>query len=497
MIKTKDLGISFSGHKIFQNVNIVINKKEKVGFIGRNGSGKSTFLKIIIGQIEQDDGDVIMPKGYKIGYLDQHIKFTHNTVVDEVCSVLSGDREYEIWKGETILTGLGFSEEEMTNDPKGFSGGNQVKINLAKLLLEEPDMLLLDEPTNYLDIHSIKWLESFLNDWRGELILVTHDRSFMNNVISHTLNIHRGEFKKTSGTTEKVLDKIEAEEEIYNKTVENEAKKREETEAWINRFKSKASMATRAQSKIKMLEKTEKREKLSAIINLDFKFNYEPYNSKENLVNSSKLEFYYEQEKPLIKKLSFSIKSTDKICIIGKNGKGKSTLLKLITGDLEPVTGYTNKHIKTKIGYFGQMNIDRLDPKNSIYMELQKCVPNMPESKVRSICANMMFQDNLSNKKINVLSGGEKSRVMLGKILINPANLLLLDEPTNHLDLESCDSLLAAIKDFDGAVLMVTHDEYFLREVANKLIVFDDNRVSVFEGTYNDFLVKVGWADEY
>jgi ATP-binding cassette subfamily F protein 3 len=302
----------------------------------------------------------------------------------------------------------------------------------------------------------------------------------MNNVISHTLNIHRGEFKKTSGTTEKVLDKIEAEEEIYNKTVENEAKKREKTEAWINRFKSKASMATRAQSKIKMLEKTQKREKLSAIINLDFKFNYEPYNSKENLVNSSKLEFYYEQEKPLIKKLSFSIKSTDKICIIGKNGKGKSTLLKLITGDLEPVTGYTNKHIKTKIGYFGQMNIDRLDPKNSIY-----------------ICANMMFQDNLSNKKINVLSGGEKSRVMLGKILINPANLLLLDEPTNHLDLDSCDSLLAAIKDFDGAVLMVTHDEYFLREVANKLIVFDDNRVSVFEGTYNDFLDKVGWADEY
>jgi ATP-binding cassette subfamily F protein 3 len=255
-------------------------------------------------------------------------------------------------------------------------------------------------------------------------------------------------------------------------------------------------MATRAQSKIKMLEKTEKREKLSAIINLDFKFNYEPYNSKENLVNSSKLEFYYEQEKPLIKKLSFSIKSTDKICIIGKNGKGKSTLLKLITGDLEPVTGYTNKHIKTKIGYFGQMNIDRLDPKNSIYVELQKCVPNMPESKVRSICANMMFQDNLSNKKINVLSGGEKSRVMLGKILINPANLLLLDEPTNHLDLDSCDSLLAAIKDFDGAVLMVTHDEYFLREVANKLIVFDDNRVSVFDGTYNDFLEKVGWTDE-
>jgi len=497
MIKTNDLEISFSGQKIFSDVNIVINKKEKVGFIGRNGSGKSTFLKIIIGKLEQDSGEVIMPKGYKIGYLDQHIKFTHKTVVDEVCSVLSGDREYEIWKGETILSGLGFSDEEMEKDPAEFSGGNQVKINLAKLLLDEPDMLLLDEPTNYLDIHSIKWLKNFLNDWRDELILITHDRNFMNNVISHTLNIHRGEFKKTAGNTEKVLEKILDEEEIYNKTVENEAKKREKTEAWINRFKSKASMATRAQSKIKMLEKTEKKEKLAAVINLDFKFNYEPYGSKENLINASKLEFFYNEENPLIKNLSFSIKNNDKICIIGKNGKGKSTLLKLITKDLEPINGYSNAHDKTKIGYFGQMNIDRLDPNNSVYMELQDCVPNMSETQVRKICANMMFTNHLSDKKINVLSGGEKSRVMLGKILINPANLLLLDEPTNHLDLDSCDSLLSAIKNFDGAVLMVTHDEYFLREVANKLIVFDNDKVSVFEGSYDDFLEKVGWQDEY
>ena len=205
MIKTNDLEISFSGQKIFSDVNIIINKKEKVGFIGRNGSGKSTFLKIIIGKLEQDAGEVMMPKGYKIGHLDQHIKFSEQTVIDEVCSVLSGDREYETWKGESILTGLGFSYDEMSKNPNDFSGGNQVKINLAKLLLDEPDMLLLDEPTNYLDIHSIKWLKNFLNDWRDELILVTHDRSFMNSVITHTLNIHRGEFKKTSGNTKNVL----------------------------------------------------------------------------------------------------------------------------------------------------------------------------------------------------------------------------------------------------------------------------------------------------
>jgi ATP-binding cassette subfamily F protein 3 len=319
----------------------------------------------------------------------------------------------------------------------------------------------------------------------------------MNSVITHTLNIHRGEFKKTSGNTKNILEKILSEEEIYNKTVANEAKKREKTEAWINRFKSKASMATRAQSKIKALEKKEVKEKLAAVANLDFKFNYEPYGSKENLINSSKLDFFYEENNPLINNLSFSIKRDDKICIIGKNGKGKSTLLKLITGDLNPINGYVNHHAKTKIGYFGQMNIDRLDPNNTIYKEIQNCVPDIHETEVRKTCANMMFSNNLSNKKINILSGGEKSRVMLGKILIKSANLLLLDEPTNHLDLDSCDSLLSAIKSFEGAVLMVTHDEYFLNEVANKLIVFDDNKVSIFDGTYDDFLNKVGWIDEY
>lgn len=496
MFKTQGLEISFSGQEIFKDVNVIINKKEKVGFIGRNGSGKSTFLKLILGQLEPDSGEIIIPKGYKIGHLEQHIKFSHDTVLEEVCSILTGDREYEGWKGESILTGLGFTYDEMMKNPNDFSGGFQVKINLAKLLLDEPNMLLLDEPTNYLDIHSIRWLKKFLNDWRQEIILITHDRDFMNSVISHTLNIHRGIFKKTSGNTENVMEKILEEEEIYNKTVLNESKKREKTEEWIKRFGSKASMASRAQSKIKMLEKNGRKEKLAAIVNLDFKFNYLPYQSKENLLNIKKVNFFYKEENYLIKNVSFSIKKTDKICVIGKNGKGKSTLLKLITGDLIPISGDINIHQKTNFGYFGQMNIDRLSPNNSVYQEIQSYVPEMEETKVRQVCGSMMFSSRLSGKPIKVLSGGEKSRVMLGKILLKPANLLMLDEPTNHLDLDSCESLLQAIKAFDGAVMMVTHDEYFLREVANKLVIFDDNKVTVFEGSYDDFLSKVGWKDE-
>ena len=496
MIKTQGLEISFSGQQIFKDVDVVINKKEKVGFIGRNGSGKSTFLKVILGQLEPDSGEIIIPKGYKIGHLEQHIKFTHNTVIDEVCSILEGDREYEIWKGESILTGLGFTYDEIYKNPKDFSGGYQVKINLAKLLLDEPNMLLLDEPTNYLDIHSIRWLKKFLNDWRQELILITHDREFMNSVISHTLNIHRGIFRKTLGDTKNIMEKILEEEEIYNKTIANENKKREKTEEWIKRFKSKASMASRAQSKVKMLERNEKKDKLSTIENLNFKFNYSPYNSKENLLNIKGLNFYYHKENYLIKDLSFSIKKTDKICVIGKNGKGKSTLLKLISKDLSPISGSINLHQKTRFGYFGQMNIDRLDPLKSIYQEIQSYVPETEETKVRQVCGNMMFSSKLSNKQIKVLSGGEKSRVMLGKILLKPANMLMLDEPTNHLDLDSCESLLSAIKTFDGAIIMVTHDEYFLKEIANKLIIFDDNKVSLFEGNYEDFINKIGWKDE-
>ncbi|MFT7099033.1 MAG: ATP-binding cassette subfamily F protein 3 [Rickettsiales bacterium] len=496
MIKVKDLSISFSGNSIFEDVNFILNGREKAGLIGRNGSGKSTFLKLLLNELEPDSGEVSIPKGYKIGHLAQHIKFTYASAVEEVCSVLPEDREYEGWKGEEILRGLGFSEEDMQKDPHEFSGGYQVKINLAKLLLDEPNMLLLDEPTNYLDIHSVRWLKKFLKDWDGELILITHDRDFMDSIISHTILIHRGDFKKVPGNTKGLKEKIALEEEIYEKTRINEDKQREKTQEWIDRFGAKASMASRAQSKIKMLEKKGQKEKLGNIATLDFKFNEIPYTSKDSMVEVKDLTFGYDGHEKLIKKLTFRITPEDKICIIGKNGKGKSTLLKLITGDLIPVEGDAKVNNKTEIGYFGQMNIDRLDPTLSVYEEMHRAAPKLDQTTVRRTASNMMFSGTLSNKEIGVLSGGEKSRVMLGKILLKPSNLLLLDEPTNHLDLESCDSLLGAIKRFDGAVLMVTHSEYFLKEVANKLIVFDDDKTFIFEGTYKDFLKKVGWQDE-
>lgn len=495
MLRVKDLSISFSGHDVFTDGNFIINSREKLGLIGRNGSGKSTFLKLILKKIEPDEGSVEIPRGYRIGHLEQHIHFTHNTVLEEICSVLPEDREHEGWKGENILYGLGFTYDDLYKDPKNFSGGYQVKLNLAKLLLMEPQMLLLDEPTNYLDIHSIRWLKEFLQEWEGELILITHDRAFMDSVITHTLIIHRKSFRKVPGNTQGLKEKIAAEEEIYEKTRVNEEKQRQKTQEWIDRFKAKASMASRAQSRAKMLDKQEVKEKLEDVATLDFNFTHKPYGSKESMIEASDLSFGYKSDHLLIQHLRFKVENGDKICVIGKNGKGKSTLLKLMTGDLAPLHGNVKINPKVEIGYFGQMNIDRLDKNLTIYEELQKVDEKLPQTRVRQVCGNMMFSSDLANKKISVLSGGEKSRVMLGKILLKGANILLLDEPTNHLDMESCEALLQAIKSFEGAVITVTHDEHFLNEIANKLIIFDDNKTFTFEDSYEFFLKRIGWKD--
>ncbi len=493
----KNIAISFSGRTLLENINFQINKNEKVGLIGKNGSGKSTILKLILDRVDPDQGNIAISKNYKIGILEQKIKFNNDTVLDEVVSVLPEDRIHESWKGEKILFGLGFTAEEILCNPKIFSGGNQVKINLAKLLLDEPDLLLLDEPTNYLDIYSIKWLKDFLNNWKNEIILITHDRAFMDSIISHTIFLHRNSARKVEGNTKKLINLIEKEEVIYENTRLNQAKDRKKKEEWISRFKSKATLASRAQSRIKMLEKEQVLKKLDDDENFNFTFNYLPYNSKMPMMITDDLKFGYSVDKILIKNLSFNINKGDKICIIGKNGKGKSTLLKLLCGEEKPNEGRIMNNLP-EIAYFGQMNIDRLNSNLSVFEELQKIADHNNETEIRKICAQVMFKGENANKRIDVLSGGERSRVMLGKILLKGVNLLILDEPTNHLDMDSAESLIAAVKKFEGAVLMVTHDESVIKTIANKLIIFDRGRVFIFNGDYEDFNKKVGWKeDEY
>ena len=348
MILVKDVMVEFGANVLFDNVNVTIGYGERVGLIGRNGSGKSTFLKLLLGERKPDEGKVEIENYYTIGYLSQYIQFTKETVLEEICSVLGDDRNHEAWKGEKILMGLGFSVEDMLKDPNEFSGGYQVKLNLAKVLLQEPQMLLLDEPTNYLDIYAIRWLGNFLKKWQGELILITHDRSFMDSVITHTVIIHRKKLRKIKGSTGKIREQISMEEEIYETTRLAEEKKRKEVEDWARKFGAKASKAAAAQSRLKQIEKMEVKTSLDTIHNLDFQFSYSPFVSNNYLIEAKKISFHYDVDKPLIMDLNFNVKADDKICIIGKNGNGKSTLLKIIAGELEPLKGTISISQKAK-----------------------------------------------------------------------------------------------------------------------------------------------------
>jgi ATP-binding cassette, subfamily F, member 3 len=496
MIKISNLNKSYGDQVLFDDLNLSINRGEKVGLVGRNGHGKSTLFQMILGLVEPDSGEITFPKNYRIGYLEQHLKFSKNTVLEEGCLGLKPEDEYETWKVEMILSGLGFSEEDMERDPSEFSGGYQIRLNLAKLLVSEPDMLMLDEPNNYLDIVAIRWLEEFLKNWEGEFILITHDRSFMDRVVTHTAAIHRTKARKIEGDTEKLYDFINQEEEIYEKTRLNEAKKRRKEEMFIARFKAKASFASRAQSRVKMLEKKGEMKALENIEDLELYFNSAEFSANQ-MMSVENISFSYDGKKPfLIENFSLSIGKRERVCIVGKNGKGKSTLIKILAGLLKPVSGNVYKNPSLKEGYFGQTNKIDLDEDKSVYQEIMSSDKSCTELQARTIAGGLMFTGDNALKKIKVLSGGEKSRIILGKILVTPSHLLFLDEPTNHLDMQSCDSLMEAIDNFDGSVIMVTHNEMHLRNIATKLVIFDKNKITIYPGTYDEFLENVGWGDE-
>ena len=493
MIKAINLSKSFALQDLFDDVNFSLNHGERVGLVGRNGHGKTTLLRLITGDEQPDSGVLSIPKDYRIGYLSQHINFTLPTILEEGALGLPEHQKGDTWLVEKILTGLGFSKEQMQRSPSELSGGYQLRLNLVKVLVSDPDLLLLDEPTNYLDIVSIRWLSSFLRQWRNELILITHDRSFMDGVVTHILGIHRKKIKKISGTTNKFYEQIIKEEEIHEKTRLNDEKKRKEVEVFISRFRAKARLAGMVQSRIKALEKADTLDKLEKIKSLDFSFNYKPTQGK-SLLHVKDLTFGYNASNPLIKDLSFNVGKNDRICVIGKNGRGKTTLLKLLSGELTPQNGEILGHPSTETNYYAQTN--SIDLNEALTVEEEIMNIGCERQQARNICGAMMFEGDDALKSIKVLSGGEKARVLLGKIIATPSNLLFLDEPTNHLDMDSCDSFLSAIDAFDGAVIIVTHNEMFLHALANRFIIFQNDGVLVYEGSYQRFLDNIGWEDE-
>ncbi len=495
MIQLNNISKSFGDNPLLDQVSLRVDAGERIGLIGRNGSGKSTLFRIIIGEEGHDSGDLLIPRGYRIGALNQHINFTRDTVLEECCQELKGDEQYDYFKAERILFGLGFSNQDLESSPHSFSGGEQIRISLTKALLKNPDLLLLDEPTNYLDILSIRWLKQFLRSFKGEVLIITHDRSFMDDVCTHIVGINRQKLRKIKGDTSKYYQQIWQDEELYEQTRVNQERKRGELQAFVDRFRAKATKARQAQSRVKQIEKLESLDKLEQDSTLSFKFNYYPIEAK-SLLEANDLSHQWDNDPKLFSNFDLFLNRNDRVAIVGRNGSGKSTLLNLLAGETKPQTGEIKSHAAVRYGHFGQTNISRLDQSLTIEQEIQASAPNLSRTAVRAIAGTMMFSGDLAEKQIKVLSGGEQARVMLGKILASPSNLLLLDEPTNHLDMESIQGLIDAIDYFPGGVLIITHDEMLLRHLATKLIIFQDGEASLFDGSYDDFLSKVGWHSE-
>ncbi|MBP2673292.1 MAG: transporter-related protein [Deltaproteobacteria bacterium] len=497
MLTVSDLSKSYGKQVLFEGASFLVGPGERVGLVGRNGHGKTTLFRILLKEESPDGGTITVPAGYRIGHLAQRLEFHHPTVLAEAASALPRPEEGtdETYRAKTILAGLGFGDADLSRPPGELSGGFQVRLNLARVLVSAPDLLLLDEPTNYLDIVSIRWLRRFLCAWKGEMILITHDRGFMDGVTTHTMAIHRCRIRKLPGGTEKLYQQIVQEETIHEQTRVNDDRKRKEAEAFINRFRAQATKAKAVQSRIKALARHDRLEKLQEIRDLDFRFNEAPFVGKW-MLEARGLTFGYDPRRPLIERFSLAVGRGDRIAVVGPNGKGKTTLIRLLAGELAPGSGDVRPAMNVKIGHFGQTNVDRLHPGLSIEEEVRQANPSLTRTQVRSLCGAMMFGGDAAEKRISVLSGGERSRVLLARLLAAPVNLLLLDEPTNHLDQESVDAFLEALDAFDGAVVIVTHVERVLSSLATRLVVFDGGKVELFEGGYADFLERVGWRSE-
>lgn len=488
MLQVNQLNKDYGSRILLEDITFNMNKGEKMGLVGRNGHGKSTLLKIIAGIENSSSGTVSFPKGYRVGYLSQHLSFSHKTVLAECLEVLNGD-ENQAYKVYSFLDGLGFQAADYEKDPMSFSGGMQLRIHLAKTLLSDSDLLLLDEPTNYLDLYSMIWLGQYLKSLKSEIIIISHNKQFMNSVCDSIGGIYLRKFKKVKGTTHKYYEQLQMEQEVQEKAKANQDKKIKHMQNFVDKYRAKARGASQAQSRLKALQKMEdlNLEEDQAFIN--FRFHYAQFPAKI-LCEVKDVSFAYPEKDLLFQNLNIPIRANDRIGIVGLNGKGKSTLLKLLAKKLQPTNGEMRFHNKCIDGFFGQTNIDLLNPTLTVQDEIAAANPELETSLVRSICGSLLFSGDDALKKINVLSGGEKSRVLLGKILAQKCNMLLLDEPNNHLDMESIEILIDELNNFPGAVVIVCHDMDILKRVCKKFIVFHEDNAFEFLGDFDDYYNK-------
>lgn len=530
MITVGNLSVLFGGKPLFEDISFMIQSRDRVGLTGKNGAGKSTLLKIIARQQEPTKGSVSVPNGYRIGYLPQEMKHNSGTTIfeeartafaevlqlEEQIAQLSHeleirtDYESDTYQqiierlndagqrlsllgsgsvdGETekVLLGLGFRQSDMNRRMDEFSGGWKMRVELAKILLQSPDAVLLDEPTNHLDIEAIQWLEGFLSGYAGAVILVSHDRAFLDAVTNRTIEITVGTIEDYKASYSKYVELRKERRELQMAAYLNQKKMIEDTEKFIDRFRYKASKAVQVQSRIKQLDKVDRieveEEDNSAI---HFRFPSAPRSGKVVITAEGVSKSF--DEKVVLSKLDFVVERGDKIAFVGRNGEGKTTLSKIISGNLE-YEGTLDCGHNVQLGYFAQNQADTLDSSLTVMETLEQVAGGTTTQQIRNILGAFLFGGEAVDKRVKVLSGGEKGRLAIARLLMQPVNLLVLDEPTNHLDMRSKDILKESLKQYDGTLILVSHDREFLDGLCNKVFEFKNGLVREFPGGIFDFL---------
>ena len=530
MISVQNLSVQFGGEPLFDHISFIINAKDRIGLVGKNGTGKSTLLKIIDKRHHPDEGEVVIPNRCTIGYLEQEMEIhSRRTVYEEaksafmeVVSLLKkiGQMEVDLEKRkdfsskeyqqllkkhhdayeryhliggqsveadiEKVLYGLGFLKSDLGKPLSQFSSGWQMRVEIAKILLRQPDLIMLDEPTNHLDIESIQWLEEFLINYRGAVIIVSHDRAFLDNVTKRTVEITFGKiYDYRASYSEYIVlreERLESQQAAHN----NQQRQVRQIERFIERFRYKNTKAKQVQSRVKMLEKLDDVEiDLIDESTIHFSFPTAPHSGKI-VIEAIDLSKDYPGKK-VLKELNFKLIKGDRIAFVGRNGEGKTTLSKILAGDLD-ATGKLKLGHQVVTGYYAQDQADYLDPNKTVFKTIDDIAVGDVRPRIRTILGSFLFSGEDTEKKVKVLSGGERSRLSLAKLLLTPCNLLILDEPTNHLDMRSKDILKNALLQFTGTLIIVSHDRDFLQGLTNRVFEFKDQGLKEYIGDIYSFL---------
>jgi ATP-binding cassette subfamily F protein 3 len=491
MITLRNVNKSFGSQTLFEDASLQVNEGDRFALVGPNGAGKSTLFKMMLRSEEADAGDIQFKKGVVVGYLPQENPPTsERTVVEEV---LDGAEDYDgrlEAEGKAILMGLGFKVDGFTRKVNTLSGGWAMRVAMAKLLLKKPDLLLLDEPTNHLDLDSLLWLEDYLQSYQGAIFLISHDRDFINKICHSIVSLQEHKLRVYHGDYEHFLQQRESEKEKLYSAWRLQQEQIAQMEDFVARNRARVSTSNRAQSMLKRLEKLERIELPVETKTVKIRFPQPSRTGTKVLELRNICKTYKVADHPDIKvydNFNFALERGQKMAFVGHNGAGKSTLLKMLAGVIEPDSGERVLGLNVKTGYFSQHREGILDPRKSVLQEAMDNDRMNPELMVRTVLGTFLFPGDNVYKKTDVLSGGEKSRLMLVKLLMDPPNVILMDEPTTHLDMASVDALIAALKEFEGTLCFISHDVYFINALADSVVHIDGGKTTVYPGNYDYF----------